>query len=206
MRALIIPVTLLALGATTAQAGKGTELGKALGSPTVGDDLERNELGKKWASAKGDWKLVNGAIVGKELKTDKHAAVLSFQHPNQNSAIQFSFKLEGADFFHLSYNKKRGHLFRVLVTPEQIAVNLDKDKRDPKSKPKRLAVKKAAFAQGEWYTMLVVVEGENVSITTDNGVKMTLTHPDIDQQKPNYRFILKGESLLLDDVKSWDLK
>lgn len=206
LKHLILHATLLAAGGSTAVAGKGTDLAKSLGKPTVTDGVNQAKLGAKWQVAKGEWKAVDGAIVGKELKADEHAAVLNFRQPNHNSAIQFSFKLDGAKGFHLSFNKKRGHLFRILVAPNGVSVNLDKDKKDPKSKPKRLANVNGRFAQGKWYSMLVTVEGENVSVVTDNDIKLSAKHKDIDQAKPNYRFVLRGGDLRLDDLKIWKLK
>ena len=206
MKLFLLHTSLLAIGISTAAAGKGTELATSFGKPTVTDEIKASKLGSKWKVAKGEWKAVDGAIVGKELKADEHAAVLNFSEPNHNSAIQFSFKMDGAKGFHLSFNKKRGHLFRVLVAPNGVSVNLDKDKKDPKSKPKRLGNAKGRFAQGKWYSMLVTVEGENVSVVTDNGVKLSAKHKDIDQAKPNYRFILRGSDLQLDDLKIWKLK
>lgn len=193
-------------GVTSAIAEKGVELGNSLGKPLVVDEIKQSKLGSKWQVAKGEWKAIDGAIVGKELKADKHAAVLNFKQPNHDSAIQFSFKLDGVKGFSLSFNKKRGHLFRLNVSANGVAVNLDKDKQDPKSKAKRLANASAKFKQGQWYSMLVTVEGENVSAVSDNGLKLTAKHADIDQAKPNYRFVMRGGNLLIDDLKVWKLK
>jgi len=203
---MILPSLLLIAGVTTSHAGKGAELAKSYGKPTVADEIKQSKLGSKWQVAKGEWKALDGSIVGRELKADKHAAVLNFKQPNHNSAIQFSFKFEGAKGFSLSFNKRRGHLFRINVTAANVTANLDKDKRDPKSKAKRLANTAAEFKQGHWYSMLVTVGGENVSVISDNGLKLTAKHADIDQAKPNYRFVMRGGNLLLDDLKVWTLK
>jgi hypothetical protein len=204
-KTIILQTALLIAGIAAARADKGAELPKSFGKPTVTDDISQAQLGSKWKAVKGEWKSVDGAIVGKELKADKHAAVLNFHQPNHNSAIQFSFKLDGAKAFSLSFNKKAGHLFRINVGAGSVTINLDKDKKDPKSKPKRLATTKARFKQGEWYSMLVTVERQNVSVATDNGVKLTAKHATLDQAKPNYRFVMRGGDLLLDDLKVWKL-
>lgn len=39
--------------------------------------------------------VVEGVLVGNELKADKHAAVLNFQKSNHSSVVRFSFKLDG---------------------------------------------------------------------------------------------------------------
>lgn len=196
----------LALSSSGVFAGKDSNLGETFGKPTIADSFDKSKLGKKWVVAKGEWKVVGGAISGKELPADKHAAVLNFQQPNTDSAIQFSFKLDGAKGFNLSFNKARGHLFRVAVAGDGLTITLDKDKKDPKSRPQRLAKAGGKFEQGEWYTMLVVVEGPGVSVKTDNGLSVSASHSTLSQAKPNYRFVMRGASLQLDDVKVWPLK
>ncbi len=202
----LLAAGLLAFSTTAAFAGKDADLGEPSGKPAVSDDLDREALGKQWVVTKGDWKIAEGAIVGKELARDKHAAVLTYARKNTDSAIRFSFKLDGTKGFHLSYNKARGHLFRVIVTEKGATISLDKDKKDPKSKPMKLAGGDANFKQGEWYTMLVVVEGENVSVQTDNGLKLTARHASLKQPKPNYRFVMRDTALLLDDLKIWEIR
>ena len=201
-----ITAGVLAFSSGSAFAGKDADLGSAFGKPTVADAIDGTQLDKRWVIAKGEWKAVDGAIRGRELVADKHAAVLNFARRNTDSAIQFSFKLDGTKSFNLSFNKARGHLFRVVVAENGLTITLDKDKKDPKSKPQRLGGAKGKFEQGTWYTMLVVVEGENVSVQTDNGVEASAKHATLAQPKPNYRFVMKGERLWLDDLKIWELK
>ncbi len=64
-------------------------------------------------------------LVGKELKADKHAAVLNFQKLNRNSVVRLSFKLDGeTSGFSFSLNYAKGHLFRVNVHFHIVAVAL----------------------------------------------------------------------------------
>lgn len=205
-KTLVAFLAMLTYGTLTAQAEAEILLNGKLGKPTVADSFDSPKLSAKWAAAKGEFKVVDGAIVGKELKADKHAAVLTYKVPNQNSAIQFSFQLNGAKALHLSLNKQRGHLYRVLITKNNIAIKLDKDKKDPKSKAKVLVSQKTSFENGEWYTVLVTNDGENASVMTSNGVNITGSHASLNQKKPSYRFIVAGESVHLDDVKIWKLK
>lgn len=187
-------------------AAKDAPLGQDLGKPTFTDSLDRQEAGAKWSIAKGEWPLLNGVLHGKELKADKHAAVLTLQVPNTDSAIRFSFRLEGTEGFHLSFNKAQGHLFRIILTGEGINISLDKDKKDPKSKAISLGSAKGPFKQGEWYTMLVRVVGDQVAVECDNGVQAKGQHATLKTAKPNYRFVMRGKSLLLDDITIWNLQ
>jgi hypothetical protein len=165
------------------------------------------ELSKPLAAVKGDWKVIDGVLVGKELKADQHAAVLNFQKSNRNSVVRFSFRLDGeTNGFSFSLNHAKGHLFRVNVTETALSVNLDKDKKDPASKAVVLGSAKGKFEQGKWYTMQIEMQGEKVVAQTDNGLLVEATHASLDTDKPNYRFVMKGDSLSIDDLQIWELK
>lgn len=190
------------LSQVTAHAEKAADIGPGV-SPSYTDSLDGSKLSSEWAAAKGDWSIVDGAILGKELEADKHAAVLTLKKPNHNSTIAFSFQLNDSKTFHLSYNKAKGHLFRVLVTGSKITISLDKDKSDPKSKPIQLATTKADFKANDWHSIAVSIDDDTVNIKTDNGVDLTAKHADLNQPKTGYRFITRGDSLKIDDVKVW---
>src|SRR5262245_15259065 len=72
----------LALGLTGRPAAMAAEGDPASEKPTVmtvrGKELFRDSLGqplaKGWVAAKGDWKVVDGAIQGTERPADQHAA------------------------------------------------------------------------------------------------------------------------------------
>ncbi|MCA9084282.1 MAG: DUF1080 domain-containing protein [Planctomycetaceae bacterium] len=181
---------------------KLTQVGKA----TVIESFD-SPLSKTAAAVKGEWKVVDGTLVAKELAADKHAAVLNYQKPNRNSVVRFSFKIDGStEGLHFSLNHAKGHLFRVVVTPTGLSINLDKDKKDPASKAKVLATAKGKFEQGQWYTMLVEMVHDKVSVQTDNGLAVEASDPKLDTDKPNYRFVMKGDSLSIDDLEIWELK
>ncbi len=152
---------------------------------------------------KGSWLVVGGELVGREKPTDKHAAVLTLKQPNRNSAIKFSFQLDGAKTFNLSMNHARGHLFRVLVRQNALVITKDKDKRDPKSRVEQLAKTPAIFEQGVWYTLLVEMDGDKVTVRTDDDVTVTAQDERLNVDKPSYRFVTRGESIVLDDVQVW---
>jgi hypothetical protein len=149
-------------------------------TPVVTQSFD-SELAKPLAAVKGEWKVVDGVLVGKELKADKHAAVLNFQKPNRNSVVRFSFRLDGeTQGFSFSLNHAKGHLFRINVTPTVLSVNLDKDKKDPASKAVVLGTAKGKFEQGKWYTMQVEMQGEKVVAQTDNGLSVEAAHASLD--------------------------
>jgi hypothetical protein len=48
--------------------------------------------------------------------------------------------------------------------------------------------------------------GDRVVAMTDNGLKVSGQHPRLDTQKPNYRFVMRGGTLSIDDLKIWSAK
>lgn len=203
--ALSIAISLLA-SATLCHAGKGTELKPALaktGKVLAEDNFDASVLAKAWSPAKGDWQPKDGVLVGKEKKSDQHPAVLLLNKPGRDSVIQFSFKLDGAKGFNLSYNHAKGHLFRIAINDDGLVINKDKDKKDPKSRAIVLGKATGKFEAGQWHTMLVEVKGEKVLVQADNGVKAEGSHHELNVDKTGFRFVTRGESVLLDDVKVW---
>ncbi len=176
------------------------------GVQVIDEKFADSQLGKTWSIAKGDWSVTNGTVIGKEKEADKHAAVLALNHPNRNSVIQFSFKLDGAKAFHFSLNHPKGHLFRVVVTENSLAVTTDKDKKDEKSKSISLAKVDTKFEPGKWYTMMVEMDGDRVDVQTDNGVHAQASNPVLDIDKTGYRFVTMGQSLHISDLKVWEIR
>jgi hypothetical protein len=188
-------------------AEKGSEIKPVLVKPgkvVLEEKFEGSSLPKGWTTAKGDWQVKEGAVVGKELAADKHAAVLNLAQPFKNSVVRFSFKREGSKALHLSLNHAKGHLFRVVITDAGIALNKDVDKKDPASKAVVLAKSAEKFAPGQWYTVQVEMQGDKVVVQTDNGVKLEGSNPGLAMEKTGYRFVTQGESVLIDDLKVWE--
>lgn len=175
-------------------------------SKVVEESFEQKNLSDQFAATRGEWKIADGVLVGKELKSDNHAAVLTYKQPNRNSRIRFSFMLDGTNGFNLSFNHSKGHLFRVIISTEAMIVRTDKDKKDPKSKPILLDQIKGEISEGVWHTLLVEVLDDKVKAQLDNGMTVVGAHPSLAVDKPNYRFVMRGESLKIDDLKIWAAK
>lgn len=198
---------LLVLLSNTAMAEKDVDLPAVIatrGELVFEDDFSGAKLQDDWQQVRGEWKISEGAVVGKEVKADKHAAVFHCLKKNRNSVVRFSFRLDGADQFHFSLNYQRGHLFRTIVTPDSVTVRTDHSKRDKSIRSEMLGKAAATFQPGKWYTMQIEMVGDRVAVTTDNGVKIEGQHARLDTEKPNYRFILKSQYLALDDIRVWN--
>ena len=187
-------------------ADKAAELKPALNQPgkfVVDEKFAGGALPSSWGGVQGDWQVRDGAVVGKEKASDAHAAVLFLNQPHRDGIVRFSFKLEGAKGFNLSLNHLKGHLFRVTVAADGLTLSKDKDKKDPKSKAVQLGKAAGKFEAGKWHTLLLETKGGKVSVQADNGAKLEGSHPELDVDKTGYRFVVRGESLRLSDVKVW---
>ncbi len=162
-------------------------------------DFASETLPESWKGLKGEWKVVDGALQGAELESDKHAAVFSIPDPHKDSTISFRFRLDGAKGFHLSYNHSKGHLFRVALGAGVVSLAMDKDKKDPASKGEILGKEEFTPTAGEWYTMTCSVEGDTAKVTCGD-VTLAGTHAGLVKEKTGYRFVVQGASVAFDDV------
>jgi hypothetical protein len=167
--------------------------------PALKADFTSDALPEGWKGLKGDWKVVDGALVGSELASDKHAAVFSIHDPHLNSTLKMKVRLDGAKGFHLSYNHAKGHLFRLAITASLAALTMDKDKKDPASKVESLSKKPVSLEPGEWVEISCAVEGTKVRVTVGD-VVLEGTHPNLAKEKTGYRFVVQGQSVAFDDV------
>lgn len=197
----------LAMSAVALLADKAADLKPLLNQPgqlVVDEKFAAGTLPGSWGGVQGDWQVRDGAIVGKEKASDEHPAVLFLNQPHRDASVRFSFKLDGAKGFNLSFNQLKGHLFRVTVAADGLTLSKDKDKKDPQSKAVQLGKAAGKFEAGKWHTLLLETKGGKVSVQADNGAKVEGSHPELDVDKTGYRFVMKGESLRLADVKVWE--
>ena len=120
--------------------------------------------------------------------------------------IRFSFKRDGVTGFNLSFNHAKGHLFRILINDDGLAINKDKDKNDLASKPQLLGRAEGKFPDGQWHTIQVEIVGDRVAVQADNGAKLEVKNAALEVEKTGYRFVMRGSTLLLDDVNVWEVQ
>ncbi len=204
---LLAALAVLAATSNLCLAEKAADLKPLLNQPgkvVVDEKFVGGTLPSSWGGVQGDWQVRDGAVVGKEKASDEHAAVLFLNQPHRDAIVRFSFKLDGAKNFSLSINHPKGHLFRVAIAEDGLTLSKDKDKKDPKSKAAQLGKASGKFEAGKWHTLLMETKGGKVSVQADNGAKLEGSHPELDVDKTGYRFVMKGESLRLSDVKVWE--
>ena len=82
----------------------------------------------------------------------------------------------------------------------------DKNKKDPASKAKALAKASGNFDSSQWHTLLVEIQGDKVSVQSDNGAKLSIQEPTLDVDKTGYRFVMRGALLRLDEIMVWNVE
>ena len=171
----------------------------ALFGEEMTEGFSSGEVPEAWAVAKGDWQVQDGVLVGKELASDKHAAVLTIPDSHGDSKISFKFRADGMKMFALSYNHPKGHLFRVKIDSKTVMLIMDKDKKDPASKAETLEKKEFAASSGEWIDVSCEVKG-NRAIVKFGDVELSGSHDNLTKGKTGYRFVVAGESVAIDDI------
>lgn len=175
------------------------------GESLMSDDFSSPKgLVNPWLMPKGKWEVKDGVLRGSEVKADKHAAVLHYQKKNHNLIVQFDFELQGAQFLHLSFNHAKGHLWRLVITEKGMRLQKDKDKKDLKSKSEFVGESIFAIKQGERHAVTVEIVGSQIAVQMDDNIILKASNPKFDTEKPNIRFIVRGESVLIDNVKAWE--
>ncbi|MDE0865770.1 MAG: hypothetical protein OSA98_18440 [Rubripirellula sp.] len=188
-----------------------------LGQPPANSDLalqdffDRAQLGDEWNFATGDWKIVDEALIGHELKQDNHAAVIRRPVATGNAVYEFKFLLsKNCKAFHFGFDpakgqsKKKGHLFSVIITPDQWRIVKHMDKNKPSESPNEtLAEQKTPFKPGIWYTLRVTTWGPFVNAKIGNHAALKAVHPSFAVTKPALIFRCVGESVEIDDVEVW---
>src|SRR5207244_755302 len=83
---------------------------------------------------------------------------------------------------------KKGHLFSVMITPRMWNITEHNDKSDPNSRSKALTSAPASFAQGQWYTLLVEMKGDQVIARVDGKESLKAASKDFHVKKPGIEF------------------
>jgi hypothetical protein len=203
--ASLLILTLASQGRAEKDADLKLLISKA-GKSVVQEKFDGSKLPKLWVANKGEFQPREGVIAGWEKKEDNHAAVLTLQKPFKNAVLRFSFKRDGVTGFNVSLNHAKGHLFRILINDDGLTVNKDKDKKDPNSKPELLGKAEGKFSTGQWQTLQMEFVGDRVAVQADNGTKLEVRHPELDVEKTGFRFVMRGSTLLLDDVNVWEVQ
>ncbi len=202
----------LALGLTSSPHANGADTDKVSEKATVmtvrGNVLFRDALGQPlpsgWVAAKGKWEVVNGAIQGTEVPSDQHAAAARHPLKFRNAVIQYSFKLDGAKATSLSLNDAKGHVCRVVITPQDVSIRKDDHDKTGPDKAALLQMRKVAIEPGRWHTLLVEIQGPEMLARIDDETVAFGSHEGLDVEKTNFGLIVSGASVSLKNLVIWE--
>jgi len=151
---------LTALTLASAQTLPPQTLMTTPGTVLLEDNL--STLSKHWKAAKGTWTIVDGALHGVELPTNKHPATFRQALPFEDAVISFEFKLEGAKQISFSINDATGHLARVVIQPLGFQARKDDHDHEGSDKAVMFNKVKTPIVAGQWYSMVIELQGQEM--------------------------------------------
>lgn len=195
-------------------AGPEPTLGKK-GKLLLDEKFDAADLPAGWTKNTGRLFVTDGSLHASEVASDKHVGAFRKALPLQDCAIQLDFKFAGATTFHLGFDpapgelKKQGHLCSLIITPDSWTVTEHPDKADSKSKNVTHAKAATAFTQGQWYTLLLELKGNDLIAHVSGKEPLRATAKDFHVKKPGLVFRVggkDGQDLVVDNVKVWALE
>lgn len=167
----------------------------------------------------GDWQAVDGVLRARQIPADNHGAAARKTLPMGDGIFAMRFRLVGKGTgFHFGFDpksgslKKKGHLFSVIASPNQVKLMKHVDKAKPKEDPNEdLAKAEHRFAPGKWHSLLLEKVGDRVvaQIAPDDGgraITLKAEHPTFHVPTPTLVFRCIGDGVEVDDVKVWRVR
>ncbi len=198
---MMLTACVLALALQEAPADLASRL-SLRGKLLFSEDFGGAEVPADWKKSKGEWTIADGALRGKELAADKHAAVIKHPLPAKDFLLQFSFKLDGAKQATCSFDGK-GHICRVILTPQGFTLRRDVPKNGDE-KPQTLAKGAVELKAGEWHRLLIEIRGREFLAQVDDKVVAFGEHDGVALDKSTFGFPVSGESFAVDSVRLWE--
>jgi len=188
------------------------------------ENFDSAQLPYLFRVGKGDWKIVDGALRGRQLAADKHTAFRKIYLDHKDVIYEYDMKLEGDGFHQLLINWDLAHIAKCVVRYESAAVFKirEKKKREQMSKlnhdqgldPLKGEWDEKTFAmdevgilikEGKWHHVVIELVGDTLSLTVD-GKTAKGTHIGLSEKKDNFGFQAGGlESyVFIDNVRVYE--
>src|SRR5581483_5590216 len=178
----------------------------ARGAVLFSDDFSGSTLAKGWMGKPGKWEMADGAAKVSEMPEDKHAAVR--RHPLQyhDAISELSFEFDGAKMIALSINNKGGHVYRAMVTPKGLILQVDQPNHDSDQKAVRLAASTAAIEPGKWHKLVLEVKGPRMIAQVDDGPAISGENARVDVEKTDVGIPVGGVSAQVKGLRVYSVR
>ena len=179
------------------------------GKPLLADDFSAPSLDARWVQAKGQWRIVDGALKGLEIPAQKYTG--SCKHGmemGRAGVLRYRFKFAGAQKTGVSFDGAKGHICRVIIEPHGFIVQKDGSQTDASDAMRQLDAAAFEFKRGEWYALTIEFNGDTVLAWIDEQHYVLGSDPKINQDKTRFSLSLRGdepkdEAMFFDDVQAW---
>lgn len=192
---------------------------------------DREAIGPNYVSSSewvGDWTVVDGVLVGKQLNPG-HGATIRMLRNFRNLNVEFDFRFNGGtrwNFVVDDHNDKSvhaGHICRLSISPHSIKVaddktgSMDLNIRTQRQNENLSAAQKNelnAFLEtkqanaklnlkkGDWYKLRVVIDGDLMAAYIDGKKVTSLRSPGIAHPtKTKFGFTVNGSTTEFDNLK-----
>ena len=174
------------------------------------EDFERPEFPQLFTLGKGDWKIVDGTLRGRQLADDRHTAFRKIFLDHQDVIYEYDMKLEGDGFHQLLINWDLVHIAKCVVRYDSLTVFKSKEKKkrlqmEAENRDQGLDPLRGEWSQpitamdqqaiqlekDKWYHVVVELVGATLSLTVD-GVTARGRHIGLTEKKDNFGFQAGG--------------
>lgn len=168
-------------------------------------------LASDWQQIKGKWEVADDVLSGRELASDKHAAVVRHRLSARNLLIAYHFKV-GEKNAHISQglDTAAGHLCRVSFRSD--SMQLAKPDQDGPTGPDTKLwwyEPTEAIKPGQWHLVVVEVLGREVLVSLDGEKFLYAVNDAFDQSQPKVYLDLRastGDAVLFKDFRVWEAR
>lgn len=200
MKLLALTLLLVSSAAFTQDSKPAlVEPGKLIAEPDL-----KSPLPAEWSVQKGTWEVKDGEMVAKELKEQKHAAVIWHNVPLASAVVECEFKFDGAGGFILGSDGAR-HIGRLSINKKGMKLQEDSSEIKGKQPGATLAQAELDLKPGEWYKVRYSWTGDKMAATLGDKT-IEGTHPSLSQKRSRWWFAASGEKLIIRNVKVWEGK
>lgn len=171
----------------------------AIPGKVIYEDALADGFSGPWKAAKGAWEKNEGFTRGSEKPEDKHGAVTRLPNKLGDFVLEYECKLEGAKATSLSINAPKGHLARIVISPQ--FVTIQKDDSDHEGPDKAVVFARIATeTKSGWHKVRMEMVGDTMLGKFDDIVAWG-SHEAFKQERISPGFTVGGQSADFRNIK-----